>query len=256
MPSDHATATNVQKTDIEDLSDVTCSVEYTSDTTTFSTNKFVHVDCALGGNFEITSDGVITLSGTPVTKTCTIGNNLLDSSGNTPSPPTTLHMELLCDMYHHTGARPIPDTIRSTFTAASIETFRSTLYGAIKHALESYIESRFFKDVSTNTFAPTIEAAIDGTTINYGNDNTHTGFKYTGGTADPDGTEHGHMFLINMLNTRNQSALISNISSPTGPVATATFLSDASHMVMGLKVTTTGGFTNVHTNYAVGVKFS
>lgn len=257
MPSDHANAENTAKTDISDHGSVTCSVDYTGNTTTFSTKSFIHVECNMGGKFHFEHPGpvhhdVISLQDTNGNKKCTIdtmGNNLRNSDGSDAT--STLHMEVLRDMYE-SSARPSESAITASFTDTSIETFRDTLYGAIKHALEQYIESRF--ENAAGTFIPVIMAKIDGSTIKFGNDSDYNGFNYAG-DPDPDGTEHGHMFLINLLNTCNQNKLkekITNTHDENVPIAT---LTGASHMVMGLRVTTTGGFKNDHL-YAVGVNFT
>lgn len=269
MPSAHATATNVQKTDIDTFSGVTCSVEYITDASAnaLADKKFVEAECDMSGNFTfhhpgITHYDVIQLVGTKPIKVCnvdTLEDNLRDGTGSHTT--TTLHMEILRDMYDTGTVRPSIDAITASFTDASITTFRATLYGAINHTLKSYVNSRFI-DASGNQFIPKIMAKIDGETIDYGNTNDYKGFKYSVEDGpDPDGTEHGHMFLINLLNTCNQSSskedkgvkfYISQTNHVTIPI---TDLIGSRRMVMGLKVTTTGGFHNTHTNYAVGVNF-
>lgn len=261
MPSSHATTTNISQT-ISDHGSVSCEVVHITDASAnaLSDNKFIHVECDMGGNFyfdhgSTTHQDRIKLQDTNADKLCTIdmsANNLRNSNGGSLTPPTSLHMEILRDMYE-SSARPTTSAITASFTDTSITVFRNTLYGAIKHALDMYIASRF-KDGSNNAFTPTIRVKTDGSSIEYGNDDTHNGFQYTGGD-DPDGTEHGHMFLINLLKTCNQSGLkeeISRTSDATIPIAT---LLGSGHMVVGLKVTTTGGFKNDHTNYAVGIRF-
>jgi hypothetical protein len=249
MPSAHANTSNTSQSidKYVEHGTVSCSVEYITDASAnaLADISFVEVECAMGGNFVFTYPGtlhhdVIKLEGTNADKVCTVkasGNNLRDGVGTDAN--TTLHMEILRDMYDTGAVRPTATAINASFTGTSITTFRTTLYGAINHALKSYIESRF-EDASNNQFTPTIEAKTNGTTIAY--------------EIDPDGTEHGHMFLINLLNTSNQTMLLKKISNSRNESISVATLVGGRRMVMGLKVTTTGGFRNQH-EYAVGVNF-
>jgi hypothetical protein len=174
-----------------------------------------------------------------------------DSSEN--ETPYSLHMEVLRDMYESDTTRPSETALNASFTDASIETFRDTLYRAITDSVSTYVKSRFKNSIDDEPIQPQLDAF----------DNT-TGPIMYGDTADlkdefsvNDGEQHGRMFLMNVLNAcpvGNIRTLIGNNADPTVALSDSTVLAGG-HMLFGLKVTTTGGFHNTHTKYAVGVTF-
>lgn len=255
MPSSLANSSNTSS-ELSNHEYVTCSVDYITDASAnaLASSKFMYVTYDLSGSLTFTHENettdVVSLNGVNTTKICTIdvSENMRDSDG---SISTALHMEILQDMYNSgstSSTRPTKSDIMSVFTETSVDTFQTILYGAIKHAIEEYIESRFVESVEGGeTITPRVKVEKGESVVTYGFVDD----------ANPD-HEHSDMFLVNLLNTCDQSDVMDKITSTvsgapeTVPVTT---ISNNSCMVVGLKVTSTGGFKNEHL-YAVGIEFT
>jgi hypothetical protein len=225
---------------------------------------FVHTVCDIGGKlqfnptFGMTGYGYVIFSyDTPVndiSSNIAITNNMWKKNGTTLTGKT-LHMEILCDMYETGTTRPSEAAINASFTTASIETFRDTLYQAINDTVIRYIKTRFKENgtITGTIFEPVIHTKIPSSGSGVIYDDTSA---FDSSFNMIDGKQHGRMFLLNVLNScpvSNLRTFFSNTTSKTRYLTDTDI--DVGHMVFGLKVTTSGGFKNTHENYAVGVTF-
>ena len=277
MPSTHATSGNISHPSFTS-GPVTCEVTFNTNTdvTTLDTAAnalsdsdphFVRVVCDLGGKLNFQSVGMTTGQGTitfshdadinDIFSSIVTGSNMRKKDGMELTTPHSLHMEVLRDMYESGTTRPSETAITASFTDTSIETFRDTLYQAINDSVSTYVKSRFrLNGTSTGTpIQPMLCAFADATgPIDYGD--THDRNATFG--VD-DGQQHGRMFLLNVLracSVGNIRTLVRDNGDPTKYLNDTAVMGTNDHMLFGLKVTTTGGFHNTHTKYAVGVTFA
>jgi len=265
MPSTYATDANMGYTPDITSGTVTCQVSYINNTAVTARNaassalddldpNFIHVDCDIGGQLKFTTEGVNqgviqllhTIDSTPLNSVISDTSNVRDKNG-TDIPGKNLHMEILRDMYESTTTttRPSESAITASFTDTSITTFQTTLYQAIKDSINEYVTSRVM--FAGSSFQPILYAKTDGT-MHYGDTAS-----YNNTFSIVDGEQHGRMFLLNVLNSCSTS-ISPHVSNTSNPTKSLIDVMGDGYMLLGLTLTTTGGFHNTHTKYAVGLR--
>ena len=265
MPSTHATDTNMGYAPDITSGSVTCQVSYIDNTavTTLDDSAtalsdtdphFIHVDCGIGGQLKFTKTFGVSNQGTielihdidadPVVSDIDSTSNMRNNVG-TSLTDATLHMEILRDMYESIS-RPTESAITTSFTDTSLMTFRTTLYQAIKDSINAYITSRVM--FAGGSFQPLVYAKYSGGNMSYGDTDTHNST-----FSVMDGEQHGRMFLLNVINSCSTS-ISTHVTDTSNPTESLTDVMGDGYMLLGLTLTTTGGFNNTHTKYVVGLR--